>query len=78
MKYHELHYGESITVECLDSDCNFEFELTLEPKARDMTEREVYNMPTVIARYCPFCGNKNLDINYDPSDEPPDGDLEPL
>jgi hypothetical protein len=72
MKLYEMRYGETITVECLDPECNFEFELTLEPLARDMTERERYSMPIVTAKFCPFCGVQNLDINYEPGDEPPE------
>ena len=66
MKLYELQYGETIT------KCNVEFELTLEPKARDMTERERFGMPRHAAKFCPFCGVQHLNINYEYGDEPLD------
>jgi len=72
MKLCELRYGETLTIQCLERKCNYEFKLTLEPMSLDMTERERYQFPALHIRYCPFCGVQHLDCNYEHGDEPPE------
>ena len=56
-----LEPSETILTQCLE--CDREFELTFEPKAKDMTFRERRGIDPVLLRYCPFCGSENLDCN---------------
>lgn len=50
--------GETVRVMC--TQCQIEFDLTLEPKAKGSPEAK--KMSTESFEFCPFCGEEDLEI----------------
>ena len=57
--------GETILTQC--NECDIEFELTFEPKAKGIREND--KPDPLSLRFCPFCGNDTLACNDEPRDD---------
>lgn len=58
--------GETVVVDC--DNCNTEFEITLEPKAKTDTASGE-RMPAQRVQYCPFCGADDDNLHSPDDDE---------